>query len=237
MIRVVVHTDEPLLARAIRELLGGESDLGLVAVAGDETALALQLTAEHPDIALVSSPAAFNGALLASLHRQCPHTAVVLWVSDIAPEVAHRAVELGARGILRRTLAPEMILKCLRKVHAGEMWLEKALSNTFLRGRLVRLSHRESQMVALLAEGQKNKEIAAALSISEGTVKVYLSRLFAKVGAKDRYELALFGLRSTHNAGANPAAAGLRSLFIPTGEAALKRPLPEFAPPHARIAS
>jgi len=148
---------------------------------------------------------------------------VVLWVGDIVPELAHRVMELGVRGILRRTLAPEMIVKCIRKVQQGEMWFEKALANTFLSGRLVRLSHRESQMIALLAEGQKNKEIAATLSISEGTVKVYLSRLFAKVGAKDRYELALFGLRSSSQNPANASAAGLRSLFIPSGENAAKK--------------
>jgi len=223
MIRVVVHTEEPLLSRAIRDLLSAEADITLVAAAADSPALVRHCTTEHPDVAIVSNSAAFDYHILNTLRRQCPHTAVVLWVGDIAPELAHRVMELGVRGILRRTLAPEMIVKCIRKVQQGELWFEKALANTFLSGRFVRLSNRESQMIALLAEGQKNKEIASTLSISEGTVKVYLSRLFAKVGAKDRYELALFGLRSSSQNTANPSAAGLRSLFIASGEAAAKK--------------
>ena len=58
------------------------------------------------------------------------------------------------------------------------------------------LTRREGQLVTLLSQGLKNKEIATALSISEGTVKVYLSRLFQKLGVKDRFELALYGLKN-----------------------------------------
>jgi DNA-binding CsgD family transcriptional regulator len=60
----------------------------------------------------------------------------------------------------------------------------------------VALTRREGQLISLLSQGLKNKEIATALNISEGTVKVYLSRLFQKVGVKDRFELALFGLKN-----------------------------------------
>jgi DNA-binding CsgD family transcriptional regulator len=64
---------------------------------------------------------------------------------------------------------------------------------------MVSLTKRESQLVSLLSQGLKNKEIASTLTISEGTVKVYLSRLFQKVGVKDRFELALYGLRNLQN--------------------------------------
>jgi DNA-binding NarL/FixJ family response regulator len=65
------------------------------------------------------------------------------------------------------------------------------------------LTAREAQLVRLLSLGLKNREIAATLSVTEGTVKVYLSRLFAKLGVKDRFELALYGMR-------NPSAGSLR---------------------------
>jgi DNA-binding CsgD family transcriptional regulator len=113
-------------------------------------------------------------------------------------------------------------VKCLQKVQAGELWFEKALTDSFLCARRVALTQREGQLVSLLSQGLKNKEIATTLMISEGTVKVYLSRLFQKVGVKDRFELALFGLKNLttgqipvgdkgHRASAMP---GLRSLVL-----------------------
>jgi DNA-binding CsgD family transcriptional regulator len=72
---------------------------------------------------------------------------------------------------------------------------------------MIPLTRREGQLVMLLSQGLKNKEISAALSISEGTVKVYLSRLFQKVGAKDRFELALYGLRNFRSMGSVPPDA------------------------------
>jgi DNA-binding CsgD family transcriptional regulator len=93
------------------------------------------------------------------------------------------------------------------------MWFEKGVTQGLLNGRTVKLSKREGELVSLLSQGLKNKEIATALSISEATVKVYLSKLFAKVGAKDRFELALFGLRNLAQTG--PSSEPPRSLFLP----------------------
>jgi DNA-binding CsgD family transcriptional regulator len=73
---------------------------------------------------------------------------------------------------------------------------------------MVALTKRESQLVALLSQGLKNKEIASTLQISEGTVKVYLSRLFQKVGVKDRFELALYGLRNLQNMAGDSSSDG-----------------------------
>jgi DNA-binding NarL/FixJ family response regulator len=135
--------------------------------------------------------------------RREPLSRVVLWLHEIAPESAFRAKECGVRGILRKSLPAEMILKCIRRVAEGELWFEKTLTDTFLNGRTVRVSRRENQLITLVSQGLKNKEIASVLEISEGTVKVYLSRLFEKVGVRDRFELALLGLKS-----AAPAADG-----------------------------
>ena len=120
----------------------------------------------------------------------------MLWVNSISTELAFQAMGLGVRGILRKTLPTDLQVKCLQKVQAGELWFEKALTDSFLCARRVALTQREGQLVSLLSQGLKNKEIATTLMISEGTVKVYLSRLFQKVGVKDRFELALFGLKN-----------------------------------------
>ena len=105
-------------------------------------------------------------------------------------------MSLGIRGILRRGLSAEMHIQCLREVAAGALWVEKELSQSLLTAHEIQLTPREQQLMGLLAQGLKNKEIAWSLGITEGTVKVYLSRLFDKVGANDRFELALLALKN-----------------------------------------
>src|SRR5580765_4724649 len=76
------------------------------------------------------------------------------------------------------------------------MWMERSLANLLLHSRPVPLSRRQTQLLGLLVQGLKNREIAAEMGISEGTVKAYLTTLFEKVGARDRFELALYGLKN-----------------------------------------
>jgi DNA-binding CsgD family transcriptional regulator len=90
----------------------------------------------------------------------------------------------------------ETLVRCLTRVNEGELWFEKALTDSIMTARSYSLTRREGQLVSLLSQGLKNKEIATQLNISEGTVKVYMSRLFQKLGVKDRFELALYGLRN-----------------------------------------
>ena len=78
------------------------------------------------------------------------------------------------------------------------------MTDSFLSARRYSLTRREGQLVSLLSKGLKNREIATALEISEGTVKVYMSRLFQKLGVKDRFELALYGLRNLSPSPARP---------------------------------
>jgi DNA-binding CsgD family transcriptional regulator len=101
-------------------------------------------------------------------------------------------------------------------VAEGELWYDKTLTQTFLSGRTVKVSRRETELITLVSQGLKNKEIATVMDITEGTVKVYLSRLFEKVGVRDRFELALFGLRSATNPadGADAGVPVVKSVLI-----------------------
>jgi len=148
--------------------------------------------------------------VLSGLNDLARETKIVLWVHDISTELALQAMSLGIRGILRKTLPVETLCRCLNRVNDGELWFEKALTDSLMTARRYSLTRREGQLVALLSQGLKNKEIATALEISEGTVKVYLSRLFQKLGVKDRFELALYGLKNLSPSVA-PADQGQRS--------------------------
>jgi two-component system, NarL family, nitrate/nitrite response regulator NarL len=215
VISLVVYTSEPLNATALASLVDSCPDVFPASIAADLSTFAKQVAAGKPDVILLSVDGQLDWGLLHTLHRESPLSRVVLWLHEIAPESAFRAKEWGVRGILRKSLPADMILKCVRRVYEGELWFEKTLTETFLSGRTVRVSRRENQLITLISQGLKNKEIASVMEITEGTVKVYLSRLFEKVGVRDRFELALFGLRSASSPADNLAATSvMKTVFV-----------------------
>jgi DNA-binding NarL/FixJ family response regulator len=201
---------------------------GIMFIAG----VLLYASQNTPDLVLLDLTPSVTFAVLNEL-KQCKSSAhIVLWVNSISTELAFQTMGLGVRGILRKTLPMDLQIKCLQKVQAGELWFEKALTDSFLCARRIPLTNREGQLIALLSQGLKNKEIATALMISEGTVKVYLSRLFQKVGVKDRFEMAPFSLKnlSTGPLPATTPMPGLRSIVIDR-PAETRQPFPSFTPP------
>jgi DNA-binding NarL/FixJ family response regulator len=220
MIRIIVYTDEPILAHGLAGVLSAAPGLDMREVC--PTMDAVRQRAGEADVLLMQLTSDVTFAFLSELRRSAPECKIVLWVHTISTELAFQAMGLGIRGILRRTLGQDLIVKCLQKVHQGELWFEKALTDSFLFSTRIPLTRREGQLVLLLSQGMKNKEIAAHLLITEGTVKVYLSKLFQKVGVKDRFELALYALKNLTAEQGPPAQPpqglshmpGLRSLVL-----------------------
>ncbi len=119
-------------------------------------------------------------------------------------------MQLGCSGIVLKQTAPELIVKSIRKVHAGEIWLDSHTTaavmrqfaapldvpmNSSVKGReRSPLSQREREIVAFVAQGYKNKEMAEKMFISEQTVKNHLHNIFDKLGVSDRLELALYAI-------------------------------------------
>jgi len=196
MTSVLLYSDEPILAKGLESVLRQVEGFQLLPTSNTLSSLMEQITQGAPDLVLMDLTAEITFAVLSDMKHAMNRSRIVLWVNNISTELAFQAMGLGVRGILRKTLPTELQVKCLQKVQAGELWFEKALTDSFLCARRVALTQREGQLVSLLSQGLKNKEIATTLMISEGTVKVYLSRLFQKVGVKDRFELALFGLKN-----------------------------------------
>ena len=196
MANVLLCTDEPIQAEGLKRILSDTEGLGLVSWCSELGSLGEKIEEHKPELLLIDLTSDVNFAVLSSLHQIARQARIVLWVHAISTELALQAMSLGIRGILRKTLPTETLVRCLTRVHEGELWFEKALTDSIMTARRYSLTRREGQLVTLLAQGLKNKEIATALNISEGTVKVYLSRLFQKLGVKDRFELALYGLKN-----------------------------------------
>ena len=210
MTRIVLYSDQPILAQGLRSVLLGANGFEIHSICTTMATLMETMTAQQPDIVLMDLTSEVTFGALSEMKRAMTNTKIVLWVHSISTELAFQAMGLGVRGILRKTLPTDLLVKCLEKVQEGELWFEKALTDSFLSAKRIALTQREGQLVSLLSQGLKNKEIATALLISEGTVKVYLSRLFQKLGVKDRFELALYGLKNL--------TAGQGSLDRPQGD-------------------
>jgi DNA-binding NarL/FixJ family response regulator len=134
---------------------------------------------------------------------------VVLTASEDKNEFV-QAMKLGCSGIVLKQTAPELIVKSIRKVHSGEIWLDSHTTAAVMRqfaaptdmlgahpnrGReRSPLSQREREIVSLVAQGYKNREMAEKMFISEQTVKNHLHNIFDKLGVSDRLELALYAI-------------------------------------------
>ena len=138
---------------------------------------------------------------------------IALWGGAIGSDFAFQAVQAGVRGILPSKMSTDEFVCALEEICNGGMWVDKSLVGDLLNRKQITLTRREQQLIALVSQGLKNKEIAFALGISEGTVKVYMSRLFTKLALKDRLDLALYGLRN--------AASGYMNTIVPVEQGRL----------------
>lgn len=193
LITVFACESQPIAIEGLRVALEASAELLLVGAADPEEALPL-VARSCPDVVLVG-PAEETSAVpgyLERLRRALPGAPVVLWVRDPEAIDVRRASELGVRAILRRTLPAGVLLECLATVGRGGLWREADHQPIPSLPRAApQLTRRERDILRLLCQGLKNKQIAQALAIAPGTVKVHLMHLFEKTGARSRYELAI----------------------------------------------
>ncbi len=202
-----------MVLEGLERIFAATSDLRLIGSTPDPTRALDAIAALEPRVILVDQTGGLRGAfkLLSDLKARFPQCAAVLWVQDLAEIESFRALQLGARGILRRTLPVSSLLDCVRAAAHGSVWMENAISNQvagFLNRRSsVRLTPREREIIEQIMCGAKNKDVASALGITPGTVKVHLMHIFEKTGVKDRLDLAMQG----------PRLLGLSSAELVTG--------------------
>jgi DNA-binding NarL/FixJ family response regulator len=192
MTRVLVLTDQPVLARGFQEsLVAG----GFQVISDNDPAGGFREPFESaaPELVLLDLTGEFTFETLAETHARMPGCNLVIRVGPMSRELIFQALEYGVRGILPVQLVPERLVQSLERISRGEVVIEVTDAGFDNAGeKRVSFSEREKQVVELLAQGLKNKEIATAMNLAEGTVKVYLSRLFKKTKVRDRFELMLY---------------------------------------------
>jgi DNA-binding NarL/FixJ family response regulator len=202
---VSVCDTQPVTAEGIRTLLDGSPDLQFSQAADSLSQARGILQNLAPSVLLLDKAFGMQPILewLSSLRVAGPGdltaaTAIVIWGASVTEAEALRLLQAGARGILRKTAGIPSVLACLRTVAAGRSWMEDAVFRDSARPERYprsELTAREQQVLGLVEQGCKNKEIAFELGIRPGTVKIHLKHIFEKTGVRGRYGLALNGLR------------------------------------------
>ncbi|HTS75227.1 MAG TPA: response regulator transcription factor [Bryobacteraceae bacterium] len=192
---------QPIVVEGLVRVLSVCEDLHFAGTAATLTETLEAVRERNPEVLLVDQAAGLKMVFqfISDVKSTSVRCQPVLWVNDLAEIDCFRALQLGARGILKKTLPVAQVLECIRSVGRGNVWIESSLSSegmdTLERRTTPRLTPREKEIVHHVCAGLKNKEIAGALAITPGTVKVHLMHIFEKTGVKDRFELAVRGRR------------------------------------------
>jgi DNA-binding NarL/FixJ family response regulator len=214
VIRIVIADDHPIVRDGLRKLLTLEDDFEVVGEAGDGREVLDRLQELDPDVLLLDlrMPHLDGLAALQVLQQSNNRTKVIVLTASEDKNEFVQAMKLGCSGIVLKQTAPELIVKSIRKVNGGEIWLDSHTTAAVMRqfaspgepggppatGGKTRerspLSQREREIVQLVAQGFKNKEMAEKMFISEQTVKNHLHNIFDKLGVSDRLELALYAI-------------------------------------------
>jgi two-component system nitrate/nitrite response regulator NarL len=212
LIRILLVDHHTLVRAGIRMLIETQAGLTVVGEAGDAAEALLIAAREHPDIILFDPN--LNDCesldLIPQLLAAAGRAQVLLVTSISDPRMHEQAIELGAMGVVLEQQPVEVLFKAIEKVYTGEAWFDRSMiarvlaklsraraaGNTDVESdKIALLSQREREVIALIGQGLKNKQIAERLSISEITARHHMTSIFSKLGISDRLELIVFAYR------------------------------------------
>src|ERR1700747_3305008 len=206
-IRILVADDHAIFRGGLRKLLEAANDISIVGEASNGLQCIRMLEKLRPDILLLDlrMPEKDGWGVLEEVNfDSLPTRTIVLTAAEDDRDVV-RAMRLGARGVVLKHSASDLLVKSIRTVHNGEIWLDNRMTAEVIdafkksaesgqRREKPLLSDREKEIVQLVAQGFRNREIGEKLFISEQTVKNHLHNIFDKLGVFDRLELALYAI-------------------------------------------
>jgi DNA-binding NarL/FixJ family response regulator len=207
VIRIVLADDHPIFRDGVRRLLDSEDEVSIVGEASNGNEAVQLVSKLKPDILLLDlrMPDKDGLAVLEEVNFESMGTRVIVLTATEDDNEVVRAMRLGARGVVLKQSATDLLMKSIMKVHSGEIWLDNRMTAEVMRAfsksaeagprrEKPLLSDREKEIVQLVAQGFRNREIGEKLFISEQTVKNHLHNIFDKLGVSDRLELALYAL-------------------------------------------
>jgi two-component system, NarL family, nitrate/nitrite response regulator NarL len=224
LIRVIVADTQAIFRAGLRKIFALEDDIRVVGQAETLPQAQSAVKKFSADVLIFESALAPNPVeTVAEILRQNPQIRVVVVTPGSDEQLTLDLFRRGAHGVLSREVEPELLVDCLRKVAAGETWLDRqgilwvmeAYRNQSMRPTgarpKVQLTPKESLIVSCVTQGMKNKEIAVRVGTTEQVVKNYLRKVYDKLGVADRLELALYCLSHHIVDGVKPPAAPVAS--------------------------
>ncbi len=207
-ISVLIVDDHPVVRQGLRVLLEVQDGIEVAGEAADgDTAVALAAS-RAPDVILLDLklPGRDGLAVLTELKARASTARVLVLTSATDPASASLAMRSGAAGVLYKDVDPDALVRAIRSVHDGHLLLAPGAAGPLVRipsaawGGIDALTSREREVLAELAQGRSNREIARALGIAEKTVKAHVSSVLAKLGVQDRTQAALLAVRAERGA-------------------------------------
>lgn len=190
-------------------LIDQNPDMKVVGVAGNRSEALAVAASEQPNMIILDILLGDEDGLafLPELREATPKARVLVLTGLRSSEGQRRAMLAGAMGVVLKEHAVEVLIKAIMKVHQGEVWLDRSMMGSVLdtmtqapeidpeNAKIASLTDREREVIALIAEGLKNKQIGQRLFISETTVTHHLSSIFSKLDVSDRLELIIYAFR------------------------------------------
>ena len=200
-IKIVLADGHQIVLDSLEQLFAAEADFRVIARCSDGEEALQTVRKLTPDILILEIRMAGMDGLecLRQLKQEKLPTRVVFLTAMVDEDQALEAIRLGAGGVVLKEMAPHLLLLCVRKVHAGEQWIEKQSITRAIEKLLNReagarrlaslLTTRETEIVRLVAQDLPNKDIADRLGISAGTIKIHLHNIYQKLNVSSRREL------------------------------------------------
>ena len=203
-ISVVLADDHPLVLDGLESLFRVERDIVVVSRCRDGAATLRAVREHRPDVLVldIRMPQADGLSVLRTMKEEGLESRVVVFTAAVDEDEVVEAIHLGVSGVVLKEMAPESLVLCVRHVHAGGEWLERRSASRALDMMRKReagastmaslLTPRELEVVRLVVQGLRNKEIAKRLLVSEGTVKIHLHNTYDKLKVEGRMALSVY---------------------------------------------
>jgi DNA-binding NarL/FixJ family response regulator len=197
-IRILVVDDPPVVRAGIQSLVTGHADLIVVAQAANGREAIQHFRTHRPDVTLmdIQMPVMSGLDALIAIRDEAPEARIIMLTTYTGDAQVQRAIKAGARGYLLKSSLHEELLQTIRAVHAGRKAISAEASYELAEHATDdALTPAEIRVLRLIAAGNGNKEIAEQLSVSEETVKGQVRNILSKLGAKDRTQAAMIGVK------------------------------------------
>jgi DNA-binding NarL/FixJ family response regulator len=205
-IRILIVDDHAVVRAGLRMLIDQNPTMKVIGVAGNRSEALAIAASEQPNLIILDILLGDEDglAILPELRAVVKDTRVLVLTGMRGSESQRRAMLAGAMGVVLKEHAAEVLIKAIDKVHQGEVWMDRLLLGSLLdemtqtpeinpeKAKIASLTDREREVIALIAEGLKNKQIGERLFISETTVTHHLSSIFSKLEVSDRLELVIY---------------------------------------------